>query len=125
MDQAQLSEFKQLLQDQRSDVEQLLESVANPDTADQVPGDYAAKFPNYGDDNYLDAGSDSPDEVQTYQENLALTSDLETHLEKINAALQRIEDGTYGKDITTGEEISLERLRANPAAETAILKPKS
>ncbi|MBI2415320.1 MAG: hypothetical protein HYV33_01505 [Candidatus Kerfeldbacteria bacterium] len=120
MDQAQLNQFKQLLLKQQAEVEQELATVAKPDTGDHVPGDYAAKFPNFGEENYLDAGSDSPDEVQAYEVNLAVTRELENHLVKIKAALERIANGTYGNDIHTGEAIALERLQANPAAEIAI-----
>lgn len=39
---------------------------------------------------------------------------------KINAALQRIEDGTYGYCEETGEPISLRRLDARPVATLSI-----
>ncbi len=39
---------------------------------------------------------------------------------KINAALQRIEDGTYGYCEETGEPISLKRLDARPIATLSI-----
>lgn len=118
----QLTEFKELLEQEKVKVGQLLKTVADPDSGDHVPGEYAAKFPNFGNDNPGDAGSDSPDEVQAYEANLALTGDLGQHMKNIEAALQRIEDGSYGKDVNTGAEISIERLKVNPAAETAIDK---
>ena len=39
---------------------------------------------------------------------------------KIDAALQRIEDGTYGYCEETGEPISLKRLEARPIATLSI-----
>ncbi len=39
---------------------------------------------------------------------------------KINAALQRIEDGEYGYCQVTGEPISLERLKARPIATMTV-----
>ena len=39
---------------------------------------------------------------------------------KINAALQRIEDGTYGYCEETGEPITLKRLEARPIATLSI-----
>jgi DnaK suppressor protein len=39
---------------------------------------------------------------------------------KIDAALERIEDGTYGYCIETGEPISLKRLEARPIATLSI-----
>ncbi len=118
-----LEELKQQLLDLKKQLEQELATVADPDVGEHVPGDYAAKFPNFGDDNYLDGGSDSPDEVQAYEVNLSVTKQLEKYLQQVNSALARMEDGSYGFDINTGEEISIERLQANPSAATAIPKP--
>lgn len=120
MEQSVINELKQLLLSEKTQLEKELASVADPDVGDHVPGDYAAKFPNFGDENYLDEGSDTPDEVQAYEVNLAVTGELADRLKKIDAALERIETGSYGKDIKTGEDIPIERLRANPAAEVAI-----
>lgn len=41
-------------------------------------------------------------------------------IEKINAALARIDDGTYGYCEETGEEIGLKRLEARPIATMTI-----
>lgn len=120
MDQAQLAEFRHLIERRIKELKEELGMVANPDVGDHVPGEYAAKFENFGDDNALESDSDSPDEVENYEVNLAVTGELEPELKRYQAALQRIEDGTYGQDIHTGVDISLDRLRANPAAETAL-----
>lgn len=122
MDQTLLVEFEQHLQKRIKELKEELAVVAQPDTGDHIPGEYAAKFENFGDENSLDAASDSPDEVENYEVNLAVTSDLERELNRYQAALERLKQGTYGKDIHTGEDIAVERLRANPAAETAIAK---
>lgn len=122
MDQTALVEFEQLVQQRIKEIKEELAVVAQPDTGDHMPGEYAAKFENFGDENSLDAASDSPDEVENYEVNLAVTSELERELERYQAALVRIKNGTYGKDVHTGEDIAIERLRANPAAETAIPK---
>jgi DnaK suppressor protein len=44
---------------------------------------------------------------------------LKSEVTKIDAALKRIEDGTYGKSTVSGEEISEARLEVLPWAETA------
>ena len=47
--------------------------------------------------------------------------DRERHLiRKIQAALQRIEDGTYGLCEDCGEEISIPRLKARPVTKLCI-----
>ncbi|MBI4407187.1 MAG: TraR/DksA family transcriptional regulator [Candidatus Kerfeldbacteria bacterium] len=124
MDQAQLEEFRVLLERRIVELKEELGTVAKPDVGDHVPGEYAAKFENFGDENSLEPDSDSPDEVENYEVNLAVTGDLERELHRHEAALQRIADGTYGKDLKTGADIAVERLRVNPAAETALpIKP--
>lgn len=44
----------------------------------------------------------------------------QVELQKINSALQRIEEGEYGYCIKTGEEIPRERLELDPAAATIV-----
>lgn len=63
-----------------------------------------------------DAGA-STSEAAT---NLGLTADLGRQLDEVRAALQRIDDGTYGIDEETGEPIDPERLEAEPTARTNI-----
>ena len=45
---------------------------------------------------------------------------VDTHPEMIDAALQRIEDNTYGYCEETGEPISLKRLEARPIATLSV-----
>jgi len=51
---------------------------------------------------------------------LADRASSETVISKIDAALQRIEDGTYGYCEETGEPIGLKRLDARPIATLSI-----
>ena len=46
----------------------------------------------------------------------ALESDAVTELAEINAALQRLANGSYGTCISCGEEIGVGRLEARPAS---------
>lgn len=117
-----LKEFEGLLHQRIAKIKEELTFVATPDVGDHVPGEYAAKFENFGDESPQEPDSDSPDEVVNYEVNVAITGELERELKRCEAALQRIREGTYGRDIHTGEEISFDRLRVDPAAETAIPK---
>lgn len=60
------------------------------------------------------------DDIEEYGERSAVLDDLEIRYNNVLAALKRIEDGTYGLDIETGEPIPLERLEANPSADKNI-----
>jgi RNA polymerase-binding transcription factor DksA len=67
-------------------------------------------------DDPLLTPSDAPliDEAQEVQ---SAVLDMKTHrLRRVIAALQSIDDGTYGKCITCGREIDPRRLDADPAA---------
>jgi len=50
----------------------------------------------------------------------ALIDQAERHLAEIDAALQRISDGGYGRCEVCGQPIPDERLRARPTARTCI-----
>ena len=50
---------------------------------------------------------------------------LELELAEIEAALQRLDEGTYGIDEVTGERIDPERLEAIPAARTNVDTPRA
>lgn len=54
------------------------------------------------------------------EKDLSILEGLEAELGELEAALQRIDDGTYGIDEVTGEPIDPARLEANPAARTNI-----
>ncbi|MDO7905702.1 TraR/DksA C4-type zinc finger protein [Paenibacillus sp. JX-17] len=51
---------------------------------------------------------------------LAINESLSEELDQVNAALQRMEDGTYGICQKSGEEIPFERLQAIPFTEYTI-----
>ena len=59
------------------------------------------------------------DEVNVDEVSQDVIAKLQLDLEKINAALKKIEDGTYGTD-DEGKEISEARLRVLPWADKAI-----
>ncbi len=50
----------------------------------------------------------------------AIAESLRSRLEAIERALHRLDDGTYGKSVRSGDPIPDERLQADPAAELTI-----
>ena len=50
----------------------------------------------------------------------ALAAGLRDRLAALDRALQRVEDGTYGRSIRSGAPIPDERLEADPAAELTV-----
>ncbi|MCK5096444.1 MAG: TraR/DksA C4-type zinc finger protein [Candidatus Pacebacteria bacterium] len=61
---------------------------------------------------------DTADNIEEYETNSAVIAELEVRLKNIDAALARIENGTYGICKICGEKIEDDRLEANPAANT-------
>lgn len=62
---------------------------------------------------------DGADKMEELNINVALVEELEKRYKEINAALKRMDAGTYGLT-ESGDEIDIDRLRANPAATTII-----
>jgi DnaK suppressor protein len=55
----------------------------------------------------------------------AIAESLRTRLDAIDRALHRLDDGTYGRSVLSGEPIPDERLEADPAAELTIEEAKA
>lgn len=64
--------------------------------------------------------NDRADRLEEYGERSATVARLEERLADVNAAIARIDNGTYGICKITNEPIEAERLEANPAADTCI-----
>ena len=66
---------------------------------------------------------DEQDQATNEQEitmNLRMSERTTNLLQKINAALERIENGTYGFSVISGDEIGLQRLLARPLATMTV-----
>jgi DnaK suppressor protein len=105
MSKEQLNHFQHILLSWKRD---LMEEV---DRTVSHMKDEAANFPD-------------PNDRATQEEEFSLelrTRDRERKLiRKIDEALKRIEDGTYGYCLETGEEIGIKRLEARPVATLSI-----
>jgi DnaK suppressor protein len=105
MGKPQLEHFRQILESWKQD---LMEEV---DRTVSHMKDEAANFPD-------------PNDRATQEEEFSLelrTRDRERKLiRKIDEALKRIEDGSYGYCLETGEEIGVKRLEARPVATLSI-----
>ena len=63
---------------------------------------------------------DEATRLTTEQIDEAFLSDLRARLEALDRAEQRLEDGTYGRSVLSGEPLPDERLEADPAAELTV-----
>ncbi len=74
-----------------------------------------AEFPDIGN-----SPDDSAQEASEFEGNLSLKSNVDKLVKRVKRALKRIEKGTYGLDIKTGEPIEKGRLEIMPEAEHAV-----
>lgn len=108
-----LTEFKERLLLEKTELEAELARHGR-----SVDGDWQATPPaNDNDDADFNVAANDVEEFET---GVAILSELEARLLEVTSALAKIEanDGTYGICETSGEEIEMARLVANPAAKT-------
>jgi RNA polymerase-binding transcription factor DksA len=95
-------------------VEGLIESVRS-ELGDNGDDDRESELADY-DQHPADSGSDTFER----EKDLSILEQLEAELAEIQAALKRVDEGTYGVDEVTGEPIAPERLEAIPTARTNV-----
>lgn len=98
---SQRDEVSRLLDEQRG-LQQ--EDERTPGQAGEDPGDVA----------------DTAQPLETQAVDSAIADGLQEKLDAIERALTRIEDGTYGRSVRSGEVIPDARLEADPAAELTV-----
>jgi RNA polymerase-binding transcription factor DksA len=76
-----------------------------------------------GDNPHVTDPADQGSETFEREKDVAILEQLENDLAEIEAALQRLDDGSYGIDEVTGDPIAPERLEAYPVARTNIDPP--
>lgn len=115
MNEKQIENFKKKLEEEKTLLESELDSVAeiNPDN----PKDWIAKPVDQdilrSDENELG------DKFEEDEENEAILAPLEDRYNNVKKALDKIADNkNYGICEICGKQIELDRLEANPAAET-------
>jgi DnaK suppressor protein len=105
----QLAYFYQLLNTQRDELMQDRASVLND--------------VRMAEKNETAGVGDEQDQAAAEQEitmNLRMSERNTNLLQKINAALERIENGTFGYSVISGDEIGLQRMLARPLATMTV-----
>lgn len=109
-----IQENKTKLESERQKLKAILGREATEEGSGEFPGQYKPNFDERGRED-----GENASEVEQYANNLGETQALEQRLTKIESALQRIADGTYGK-CAQGDDIEEDRLRAVPEADTCM-----
>lgn len=106
--------FKKKLLEERELVTKELQGIGkqNPQNkSDWVPTESDV---NQGETDPIDQA----DNLEELDANNAIIANLEARFNNIEAALKKIEEGTYGFCEISNEPIEVDRLEANPAAQT-------
>jgi RNA polymerase-binding transcription factor DksA len=90
-------------------IEALQDEGLDQDAADQV-----------GDLSHVSDPADQASETFEREKDIAILEQLEHDLAEIEAALRRLDEGSYGIDEVTGGPIAPERLEAYPVARTNV-----
>ena len=114
LDKKILTELKNALLKEKDELENNLGKIARP--IDKTEGDYETSFEDIGTDK-----DDNATEVDQYTQNLSIENTLEKKLQTILEALEKMDQGKYGQCDNCGQDIPVERLRANPSAKTCIV----
>lgn len=105
------AKFKTRLEEERQKLEEQLSQVGRRNPSN--PSDWE---PQFTDINEAQASADEmADKFEEMEQTVATQAAYESRLAVVNAALSRIEKGTYGK-CNCGKDIPVERLEADPAA---------
>jgi DnaK suppressor protein len=110
--QLDLDRFRQALEDERDRLQQAREAVHHDGSLLEETGDLAI-----GSGDHI---ADSASETYMRELDEGLEENADHLLDEIEAALRRIDDGSYGLCSACGREISVERLEAVPYATLCI-----
>jgi len=105
-------EFRDALMEERQRVEHALATLR-----DEHPGSLDDEVEEVANDNHL---AETATATLGREIDYTLGENSEQVLGEIDAALQRIEDGTYGTCVNCGGEIPVARLEAQPWASLCI-----
>lgn len=103
--------FKERLLKEQAELESELKSIG------RRRGD-TGEWEAVPEDGGLDTREDVAEKFEELEERRATEHNLEVKLKEVEAALEKMTNGTYGKCEIGGEEIEMDRLEANPSART-------
>ncbi len=113
MEKEEIEKLKAILKERKEKIERELREFAKEG---KTPGDWETKFPYYDGDSGSSRLEREADEVEEYENLLALEHSLETKLKEIELALKKMEEGNYGICEKCKKEIEIERLKVFPEA---------
>jgi len=109
-----LEKAKEELNKEKALLEKELLKFAEKDKI--LKGDWDTKFPDIGMETTDDSGEDTAKRREEYERLLPVEYAMETKLQDIEVALEKIEKNKYGQCEKCGKKIPEERISAIPEA---------
>lgn len=109
MDAKTQQQIRTKLEEEAHDIKSRLKKFTDHDAHGH--GAFRADFPEFGSKEDENAA-----EVATFQDNLGLEADLQRSLDEIRHALEKLDQGTFGRCEQCGQAIDPARLEAFPSA---------
>ena len=120
MTEKQLSHFRQMLLDEKSRIE-----AERADTLTEMRGDSEEEGPGELADYDPNDPADEASNLFDRERGMAAEDNFSRILRKIERALQKMDEGTYGLSDVDGAPIPVERLEALPYALTTVGQEES
>lgn len=117
MNNKDLQHFKEKLIKEKTLLEEELNSIGKADP--EHPNDWSASADDMDTDSADE--NETADKFEELEENKVILNKLEPQFIEVKDALERIENGKFGKCEECGKAIEKERLEANPSARTCKL----
>jgi RNA polymerase-binding protein DksA len=113
MNKRQLATFKKMLLEEKESLEKECRELEEGNLHSSQ-SEFSGEMPF--EEDYAASGTATFER----ERDLSLSENLKDIMQKVNEALERIEEGTYGKCMSCGTAIPLERLQALPYASLCI-----
>jgi DnaK suppressor protein len=114
MNKKDLEYFKGKLLDEKKELETELNEVAKNEPGQGWEATSGEMEVDTADDNEV------ADKLEEYETNKSVMDKLQKQLSEVDAALDRIEKGTYGICENTHKPIDRDRLEANPSSRVSL-----
>jgi RNA polymerase-binding protein DksA len=114
MNKKDLEYFKGKLLDEKQELETELNEVAKKEPGQGWEATSGEMEVDTADDNEV------ADKLEEYETNKSVMDKLQKQLSEVDAALDRIEKGTYGICENTHKPIDRDRLEANPSSRVSL-----
>ncbi len=116
MDKKNIENLRKKLEKEKILIEEQLKNFAQKDKKNK--DDWDTKYPEFNEGGFSSQQlEEEADEVEEYLNLLPIEHNLELKLKKINSAIERIENNTFGKCLKCGGKINEKKLKLYPETE--------